>query len=184
MQRRKHTTVVYTPFNAHHFCWKCSVGASLASPGVPLRHRLRPLLAGRSRFSMVCCSALLYCFCSFCQLFLDSSAASCKFGFSANTILNFSRFFLPFRALIVSWTSYHLPLICRLCITCGTVQLQLFFDFHHLFHQILAEISVWLIISAQLRLAPHCSAIAQQRSAVQCRALRRPAAQFRSAPQR
>ena len=29
-----------------------------------------------------------FCFCSFCQLFLDLSAASCKFGFFANTILN------------------------------------------------------------------------------------------------
>ena len=40
---------------------------------------------------------------------------------------------------------------------------------------ILAEVSAWLIISAQLRPAPHRSAIVQQRSAVQCRALRCPA---------
>ena len=48
------------------------------------------------------------CFCSFCQLFFDFSAASCKFSFSAKTILNlfavFSSFlssklnFLPFAA--------------------------------------------------------------------------------------
>ena len=45
-------------------------------------------------------------FCSFCQLFLDLSAASCKFVFSANTIFNFFAIF----------SSYHFPLICRLCI--------------------------------------------------------------------
>ena len=33
----------------------------------------------------------------------------------------FTRFVLPF--CVVSWTSYHFPLICRLCITCGTVEL-------------------------------------------------------------
>ena len=54
---------------------------------------------------------------------------------------------------------------------------QTFSYFHHVFctcskfHDISAEISAWLIISAQLRPAPHRSAIAQQRSVVQCRAL-------------
>ena len=48
----------------------------------------------------------------------------------------------------------------------------------------LAEISVWLIISAQLRPAPHRSALAQQRSAVQCRALRCPPVPCSSAQQR
>ena len=36
---------------------KSSVGTSLASAGVPLRHRLRALLAERSSFLFVCCSA-------------------------------------------------------------------------------------------------------------------------------
>ena len=49
---------------------------------------------------------------------------------------------------------------------------------------LLAHISVWLIMSAQIRRAPHRSAIAQQRSAVQCRALRCPAVPCSSAQQR
>ena len=48
---------------------------------------------GRSSFSF---SPYYFCFCSFCQLFLDFSAASCKFVFSANTILNFFAIFLLF----------------------------------------------------------------------------------------
>ena len=47
------------------------------------------LLTERSSFSLFSRSALIvFCFCSFCQLSLDLSAASCKFGFSANTVLN------------------------------------------------------------------------------------------------
>ena len=49
---------------------------------------------------------------------------------------------------------------------------------------ILSEISFWSIIPAQLRPAPHRNAIAQQRSAVQCRALRCPAVPCSSAQQR
>ena len=37
-----------------------------------------------------------FCFCSFCKLFLDFSAASCKFVFSADTILNFFAIFSSF----------------------------------------------------------------------------------------
>ena len=44
------------------FCLKCSVGAPLAFPGVPFRHRLRALLAERSSFSAISCSALLIMF--------------------------------------------------------------------------------------------------------------------------
>ena len=53
---------------------------------------------GPAFFSLSSCSASLFCFCSFCQLCPNFSAASCKFGFSAytNTILNFSSFFLHF----------------------------------------------------------------------------------------
>ena len=65
-------------------------------PGVPLRHRLRALPAEQSSFSLISCSAILFCFCSFCQLSLDFSVASCKFGFSAHTILNLFAIFSSF----------------------------------------------------------------------------------------
>ena len=97
-----------------------SVGASLASSGVPLRRRLRALLAERSKFYLISCSALYFCLCSFCQVFIDFSAASCKF-YRLTWI-----FFL-------SGLGWHLPGISGgptstppPCITCGTV--QLFFD--------------------------------------------------------
>ena len=41
-------------------------------------------------------SLYCFCFCSFCQLFLGFSAAYCKFGFSANAILNLSAIFSSF----------------------------------------------------------------------------------------
>ena len=70
----------------------CTPGIS----GVPLGHRLRAVFAERSSFSLVSCSALLFCVCSFCKLFLDVSGASCKFGFPANTILTFFAIFSYF----------------------------------------------------------------------------------------
>ena len=55
----------------------------MAFPGVPLRHRLRALLAERPSFSLISCSALLFLF-LLVLLFLDFSAASCEqFVFAA-----------------------------------------------------------------------------------------------------
>ena len=82
-----------------------------------------------------------------------------------------------------------MPLICLLCITCGTVQLSLFFDFHRLFctgEVSSAEISAWLISSAPPSTPPQCySSAAQHRAvlwpAMPCRALQLSSAAHRSA---
>ena len=84
-----------------------------------------------------------FLFCSFCIFFLffllvlpvASWLFSCflqNLVFLPNTVLNLFAIFSSFSCSKLNFLPF--PVICRLCITCGTVKLfKLFFDSHHLF---------------------------------------------------
>ena len=141
---------------------------------------LRPLR--RSSFSLISCSARLiffFLFCSFCQLLLDFSAASCKFGFSAKHDFEPFRDFSSFPCSKLNLPIYHFALICRLCI-CLLLAERFSFSFSlippfvlylMLFHQLRSGLGS----SAPRRPAPHRSAIARGYGAP-CSALRCPVA--------
>ena len=119
-------------------------------------------------------------------IFIFARFSSCFWTWllSSNLVFlpkTFSNFFAMFIFTFVQ--NVELPTICRYFVACALLAERSSFSFslipsctlffvHARSFIVSAEISAWLMISAQLRPALHRSALAQQRSAVQCRVLR------------